>query len=73
MTHETTNVAMVKGRAEQLRESICGVHNARDTGEKNFPVCFPFLEGKMLDVDVTSSWCRETSVNHEDSRGVVLK
>ena len=55
VTHETSNVAMVKGGAERLRESICVVHDARDVGENNFPICFPFLEGKMLDIDMIST------------------
>ena len=73
MTHKATNVAMVEGRAERLRQRICRIHDARDMGKNNLLVCFPFLKSEMLNVNVTSAWCWSAGVDHEDRRGVIFK
>ncbi len=73
MTHKTTNVAMVKGRTERLRKGICRIHDTRDMRKNNFLISFPFLKSKVLNVNMMSTWCQATGIDHEYSRGVVLE
>ncbi len=73
MTHTTTNVAMVKGRTERLCKGNCRIHDTKDMRKNNFLISFPFLKSKVLNINMTSTWCRATGIDHEYSRGVVLE
>ena len=73
MAHQTANMAMVERGAQGLRQRIGGVDNPWDVGEDNFLGSFPLLEGEMLDVDMTSTWCGAICIDHQDSRGVIFK
>ncbi len=53
MTHQTANMAMMKSRSKQLGERLGRVDDSRDLHQDNVTVSFPFLNCKMLYVDMT--------------------
>ena len=72
VTHQTSDMSMVQSRSEGLGEGISRVHNPGNVRDVNLATGFPFLDSKMLDVDVTGPGSRSISVNHEDRGGIVF-
>jgi hypothetical protein len=66
-------MAMMERGAQGLCQRIGGVDNARDVREDDLLGSFPFLEGKMLDVDMTGTWCGAICIDHQDCRGVIFE
>ena len=66
-------MAVMERGTEGLGQRICGVNDAGDMGENNFVGSFPFLEGKVLNVDMASTRRWTTRVDHQDCRSVILE
>ena len=73
VAHQTANMAMMERGAQRLCQRIGGVDNARDVREDDLLGSFPLLEGKMLDVDMTGTWCGAICIDHQDCRGVIFE
>ena len=73
MTHEAANMTMMKRGSKRFRQGIRGVDDTRNVRKNNLIRCLPFLEGKMLDVDMTSARRGTTRINHQDGGSVVFK
>ena len=52
MTHQATNMTVMKGGAERFSEGVGGIDNAGNVFQNDFMVSFPLLDGKMLNIDV---------------------
>ena len=72
MAHRATDMAAVEDPAERFGQSIRGVDRARDMLQNNIALIFPFLNGKMLDVNMPGADRGFGGIHHEDSRFVVL-
>ena len=75
MTHQTAYVTVVQCGTEGLGQRIRGVYNAGDMAEDNVTLRFPFLHGKVLDVNMTQTGGGGTArVHHEDgySGGIIF-
>jgi hypothetical protein len=59
-------------RSKGFGERICGVNDAGDMGKKYLLIGFPFLDCKMLDVDVAQARGRLACVNHKDGSSIIL-
>ena len=55
MTHQTAYVTVVQCGTEGLGQRIRRVDNARVMAEDNVFLRFPFLHGKVLDVNMTQT------------------
>ena len=66
-------MAVMERGTEGLGQRVCGVNDARNMREDNLVGSFPFLEGKMLDVNMTSTRRWAIRVYHQDCRSVILK
>ena len=72
VTHEAVGVTMMERSTQRFGEGIGRVDDAGDMFQDNFALGFPFLNGKVLDVDVARARCRAARVDHEDSSSVVF-
>lgn len=52
MAHQSAGMAMVESRAEGLGERVGGIDDTRDMLENDCTVHLPFLDGKVLDIDM---------------------
>ena len=66
-------VMVVKSGTKGLCQRIRRVHNIRDVRENNLAVGLPFLQSKVLDIDVASERCRTVCIHHKDDRGIFLE
>ena len=57
--------------AEGLGEIVRWANDSRNMMHSKILLRFPFLNGKMLDINVTGSFSRDTIINHDDSRNIV--
>ncbi len=73
VTHQAANMAVMERGTEGLGLRVCGVNDARNMGEDNLVGSFPFLEGKMLDVNMTSTRRWTTRIYHQDCSSVILE
>jgi hypothetical protein len=64
---------MVKRRTKGLCQGVGGIEDTRDVGKNNLPGSFPLLKGKMLNVNVTGTWCGTIRIDHQDRRGVIFE
>ena len=72
MSHQAAHMAMVESRTKRLHKWVRRIDDAGDVFEHNFSICFPFLNGEMLDVYMPWMRCRATSVDHKNGGGIVL-
>ena len=66
MAHRATSMTMMEDPCESLGESVGDVDGASNGKENNDAICFPLLDGKVMDVNVSCAWCRLGCVNNED-------
>ena len=67
MSHATTGVTGMQDPSKRLGEIITGIENPRKMlHDKNF-LLTPFLDGKMLDVDVWSTESGTFLIDHMES------
>ena len=64
---------MMERGTEGLCQGIGRIDNAGDVRKHDFLGSFPLLEGKMLDVNVTSTRCGTIRIDHQNGRGVVFE
>ena len=72
MTHQTANMAMMKRRCERIGERVGRVDDSRDICQDNLTVSFPFLNCKMLYVNMTRSWGRGASIIQQNSGSIIF-
>ena len=72
MTHQATNMTEVESGAERFSEGVRRIDDTRDVAKDNIAVGLPFLNGKVLNVNMSRTWRRSTCVDHQDCRLVVL-
>ena len=73
MSHETADMTVVKGGTKGLGQRVRRVHDTRDMREDNLAVGLPFLQSKVLYINVASARCRTACVHHKDSRSIILE
>ena len=56
MAHTAANVAVVEGGADSLGSLISWVDDAGDVGHGDQVTCAPFLQSKVLDIAVPSTF-----------------
>ena len=71
MAHSTMEVTRMELEGERFSSGIRRIDRSRDMCEQDVAIRAPFLNGKMLDVDVTSTRCWTIVVDHGDSSLVV--
>ena len=52
MTHHAAHMSKMQGGAQRLGEGIGRIDDTRDVTENDVALGFPFLNRKMLDIDV---------------------
>ena len=53
-------------------ECITGIDDSRDMFECNIATLLPFLDCKVLNIDMTGTFSWFSSIHHVDSRHVIL-
>ena len=71
VTHRTTNVAGVQCPAKCLDGLVAGVDDTKDMAHDDVTSGEPFLNRKVLDVDMTGASSRTSLVHHSDSSLIV--
>jgi hypothetical protein len=72
MSHEATGMSRMKYPANTFSESIAGIDGAFDVFEKDMSGALPVLDGEVLYVNVAGAFGRAPSIDHLDSRFIVL-
>ena len=72
MSHDTPCVARMQDPTEGLGKVVGRIDNSREVSHDNVASILPVLDGKVLDVNVTRSLSRNSSIDHFDRGHVVL-
>ena len=72
MTHHAAHVSGMENPTEWLGKGIRRVDDSRDVAHNDIARCFPVLDGKVLNVNVSGAIRRNVVVDHEDSRHIVF-
>ena len=72
MSHQAAYMTEMQRWSESLRERVGRVDNARDVAQYDVTVRFPFLNRKVLYVNVTRPRCGTTGIDHENSSLVIF-
>ena len=72
MAHESTHMTMTESRPKRFGEGIGRVHNTWNVFQNNFAIRLPFLNRKVLNVDMPRSRRRALGVDHEDGGRIVF-
>jgi hypothetical protein len=72
VAHNAANVSVMQNPTEGLGLSVCGVYDTRDVCELDVAALSPFLDRKVLNVDVTRAFSRPIRVHHVDGSLVIL-
>ena len=72
MAHRAADMATVEDPAKCFGQSVRGVDRAGDMLQNKVALILPFLNGKMLDVDMPGAGRGFGGIHHEDSGLVVL-
>ena len=71
VSHDSPSVTGVENPSKRLGKVIRWADNARDMMHDKVLLFLPFLNGKVLDINMTGAFSRNTIVNHIDSRDVI--
>jgi len=71
VAHESAAVSVVESPAKGFCKGVGAVDATGDVGEDALAVGFPFLDGKMLDVDMTGAVGGFARIDHLDRCFVV--
>jgi len=72
VTHDATRMASMENPAKGLGEVIRRIDDAWDVAHDNVASLLPVLNSKVLDINVTRTLGRNTSIDHLGSRHVVF-
>ena len=72
MPHQTSDMSMVQRGPKGFGQRIGSINDTRNMSENDFAISLPFLNGKMLYVDVARSRGRTTCVDHQYGGGVIF-
>jgi len=72
VSHHAADMAVVKRWPQRFCEGIRWVDDPGDMAENDVAVGFPFLDGKVLDIDMSRTRGRAAGINHQDGSFVIL-
>ena len=72
MAHDAACMAAVKNPSQRFGHIIGGVDDAGDVVHDDVASVLPFLDGKMLDVDVPRAFGGHACIDHANGRHVVF-
>jgi len=72
VTHDASRMVSMENPKQGLREVIRRIDDSWDVAHDNVASLLPILNGKVLDINVTGTLSKNTSINHLDSRHVVF-
>ena len=71
MTHEAPSMSGVKDPPQRLSKVIQGTNDSRNVEHFDVSAFLPLLNGKVLDANMSRSFCWYSVVDHIDSRDVI--
>ena len=72
VTHQMAIMEIMKGSVEGFCQRVCRVDKSRDVLEDDVAISFPFLQRKMLNVNMPRTWSGSVGVDHHKDIGRIL-
>ena len=72
MAHCSTRMTVVENPTERFCQIVSGVEDSRYVANDEVASFFPFLDGEVLDVDMSRAFGRDASVDHVDGGFIVV-
>ena len=71
VAHSTTDMAIVKQRGKRFGTGITRINGTSNMEQKKFITGMPFLDGKMLDINMARTGSRAAVINHSNGSLII--